>query len=165
MPELVLRESPLARFDLAKRATEATEATGAAGLVVREHAFRGHINLRGDAKDPHFTGAVGGVMGDGLPIVPNTLTELDGISMYWLGPDEWLIVTPDDRRVAILRQLREVLAKLHVAITDVSGGQTALHLHGRHVRDVLAKGCPIDFHPRVSASASARRAISARRRS
>ena len=149
MPELVLRESPLARFDLAKRATEATEATGAAGLVVREHAFRGHINLRGDAKDPHFTGAVGGVMGDGLPIVPNTLTELDGISMYWLGPDEWLIVTPDDRRVAILRQLREVLAKLHVAITDVSGGQTALHLHGRHVREVLAKGCPIDFHPRV----------------
>ena len=149
MPELVLRESPLARFDLAKRATEATEATGAAGLVVREHAFRGHINLRGDAKDPHFTGAVGGVMGDGLPIVPNTLTELDGISMYWLGPDEWLIVTPDDRRVAILRQLREVLAKLHVAITDVSGGQTALHLQGRHVRDVLAKGCPIDFPPRV----------------
>src|SRR6185295_5230944 len=112
MPDLVLRESPLVRFDLAKRAAEATDATGAAGLVVREHAFRGHINLRGDAKDPHFTGAVGGVMGDGLPIAPNTLTELDGISMYWLGPDEWLIVTPDDRRVAILRQLREVLAKL-----------------------------------------------------
>jgi sarcosine oxidase subunit gamma len=31
----------------------------------------------------------------------------------------------------------------------VSGGQTTLHLHGSHVRDVLAKGCPIDFHPRV----------------
>ena len=149
MPDLVLRESPLARFDLAKRAADATEATGAAGLVVREHAFLGHLNLRGDAKDPHFTGAVGGVMGDALPIAPNTLTDVEGNTMYWLGPDEWLIVTPDDRRAAIERQLRDGLAKLHVAVTDVSGGQTALHLHGRHVRDVLAKGCPIDFHPRV----------------
>jgi sarcosine oxidase subunit gamma len=38
---------------------------------------------------------------------------------------------------------------MHVAITDVSGGQTVLHLRGRHVRDVLAKGCPIDLHPRA----------------
>jgi sarcosine oxidase subunit gamma len=88
-------------------------------------------------------------MGDALPIAPNTLTDVEGNTMYWLGPDEWLIVTPDDRRAAIERQLRDGLAKLHVAVTDVSGGQTALHLHGRHVRDVLAKGCPIDFHPRV----------------
>ena len=29
MAEPILRESPLARFDLARRATEATEATGA----------------------------------------------------------------------------------------------------------------------------------------
>ena len=146
MSDTILRESPLARFNLAARATETTSG---AGLIVREHPFLGHINLRGDPRDPHFAGAVGGVMGDALPMVPNTLTDVNGITMYWLGPDEWLIVTPDDRREAILRRLRQALAKLHVAITDVSGGQTALHLRGRHVRDVLAKGCPIDLHPRA----------------
>jgi len=92
---------------------------------------------------------VGGVMGDALPMVPNTLTDVNGITIYWLGPDEWLIVTPDDRRKSVEHRLRAALATLHFAVTDVSGGQTALHLHGRHVRDVLAKGCPIDFHPRV----------------
>jgi sarcosine oxidase subunit gamma len=146
MADTILRESPLARFKLLARATETTSG---AGLVVREHPFLGHINLRGDPRDPHFAGAVGGVLGDALPMVPNTLTDVNGVTMYWLCPDEWLMVTPDDRREETLRSLRQALAKLHVAITDVSGGQTALHVHGRHVRDVLAKGCPIDFHPRV----------------
>ncbi len=146
MPDAILRESPLARFNLA---TRATGANGGAGFIVREHPFLGHINLRGDPRDPRFAGAVGGVMGDSLPMVPNTLTDVNGITMYWLGPDEWLIVTPDDRREPILQQLRRVLAQKHAAITDVSGGQAALHLRGRHVRDVLAKGCPIDLHPRA----------------
>ena len=146
MSEPILRESPLVRFLAAPRVTE---NTGTAGLIVREHAFLGHLNLRGHAEDPHFAGAVSGVLGDGLPIEPNTLTELDGVSMYWLGPDEWLIVTPDDRRAAVDRDLRQALMGLRFALTDGSGGQTALHLHGRHVRDVLAKGCPIDFHSRV----------------
>jgi len=146
MPEAILRESPLARV---RRAAHGTEHVSAAGLVVREERFLGHLNLRGNSADPHFSGAISGVIGDGLPITPNTLTELNATTMYWLGPDEWLIVTPDESRTRIESDLRRALAGQHFSLTDVSGGQTALHLHGSHVRDVLAKGCPIDFHPRV----------------
>jgi sarcosine oxidase subunit gamma len=146
MTESVLRESPLARV---KRAAHAPEAAAGAGLIVREEPFLGHLNLRGKAEDPHFAGAISGVIGDGLPIVPNTLTELNATTMYWLGPDEWLIVTPDESRKRIEADLRRALKGQPFALTDVSGGQTALHLHGSRVRDVLAKGCPIDFHPRV----------------
>ena len=146
MSDAIRRESPLVRFGLPARAVH---ATGGAGVIAREHPLLGHINLRGDPHDPRFAGAVGGALGDALPMVANTLTDVHGITIYWLGPDEWLIVTPDERREATLRELRQALAKLHAAITDVSGGQTALHLHGRHVRDVLAKGCPIDLHPRA----------------
>jgi sarcosine oxidase subunit gamma len=146
MLKAVLHESPLVGV---KRATRAPEGAAGAGLIVREEPFLGHLNLRGKAKDPHFADVVSGVMGDGLPIVPNTLTELNGNTMYWLGPDEWLIVTPDESRRRIEHDLRRALTAQHFALTDVSGGQTALHLHGSHVRDVLAKGCPIDFHPRV----------------
>ena len=146
MSEPILRESPLARF---KRVARTHEATAAAGLIVREHAFLGHLNLRGSAKDPRFVGAVSDVFGDGLPLVANTVTDVQGITMYWLGPDEWLIVTPGERRAGIEAELRKVLTGLRVAVTDVSGGQTVLQLHGAHVRDVLAKGCPIDLHPRA----------------
>ena len=146
MPEPILRESPLVRV---KRSTHVAGVASGAGLIVREEAFLGHLNLRGRAEDAHFAGAVSGVMGDGLPIVPNTLTELNGNTMYWLGPNEWLLVTPDESLRRIEHDLRRALSMQHFALTDVSGGQTALHLHGRRVRDVLAKGCPIDFHPRV----------------
>jgi sarcosine oxidase subunit gamma len=146
MRESILRESPLVRLN---RASSGANSAAGAGLIVREKAFLGHLNLRGKAEDPHFAGAVGVVMGDELPIVANTLTELNGVTMYWLGPDEWLIVTPDESRNRIEHDLRRALASQHFALTDVSGGQTALHLHGSRVRDVLAKGCPIDFHPRV----------------
>ena len=146
MPDSILREGPLVSM---RRALPVTNSAAGAGLIVREDAFLGHLNLRGKAEDPRFAGAVGGVMGDGLPIVANTLTELNGVTMYWLGPDEWLIVTPDESRKRIEHDLRRALAAQHFALTDVSGGQTALHLHGSHVRDVLAKGCPVDFHPRA----------------
>ena len=132
-------ESPLARFRLAARATR---APGGAGVVARERAFLGYLNLRGNAQDPRFVGAVSDVVGDGLPIVANTLTEVLGVTMYWLGPDEWLIVTPGERRAAIEGELRRALAVLRVAITDVSGGQTLLQLHGARIRDVLAEGLP-----------------------
>ena len=89
------------------------------------------------------------VLGLALPQEACTSAQWAGVAALWLGPDEWLIVTPDDRRKAIERDLRRALMAQHFALTDVSGGQTALHLHGRHVRDVLSKGCPIDFHPRV----------------
>jgi len=146
MSDSILRESPLARFDLAARATH---APGHAGVIARERPFLGHLNLRGNAQDPRVVGAVSDVLGDGLPIVANTVTDVQGITMYWLGPDEWLIVTPNERKATIESELRRALTTLRVAVTDVSGGQTLLQLHGARVRDVLAKGCPIDLHPRA----------------
>jgi len=148
MPDSILRESPLARFGLGVRATH---SPGRAGVIARERSFLGHLNLRGSAQHPRFVGAVSDVLGDGLPIAANTVTDVQGITMYWLGPDEWLIVTPGERRAEIEAELRKVLTGLRVAVTDVSGGQTVLQLHGAHARDVLAKGCPIDLHPRAFA--------------
>jgi sarcosine oxidase subunit gamma len=146
MPDPVLRESPLARFGLAARATH---APGNAGVIARERPFLGHLNLRGGARDAVFVGAVSEVLGDELPLVPNTVADVRGLTMYWLGPDEWLLVTPEERKVAVEGALRSALASVRSAVTDVSGGQTLLQLHGRSARDVLAKGCPIDLHPRA----------------
>ena len=146
MPDSILRESPLARFRLGARATH---SPGRAGVIARERPFLGHINLRGSAQNPRFVGAVSDVLGDGLPIVANTVTDVQGVTMYWLGPDEWLIVTPGERRAAIENGLRSALKGLWIAVTDVSGGQTVVVVHGDQVRQLLAKGCPLDLHPRA----------------
>ncbi|MEO8303242.1 MAG: sarcosine oxidase subunit gamma family protein [Betaproteobacteria bacterium] len=146
MSDPVTSESPLVRFDLAARSAQGRAGDG---VTVRERALLGHFNLRGDSRDPRFAAGVTGVLGGAPPIAPNTVSEAQADTMFWLGPDEWLIVTTGERRATLERELRSALTGVRAAITDVSGGQTVVVVGGRHARDVLAKGCPLDLHPRA----------------
>jgi sarcosine oxidase subunit gamma len=146
VPESIARESPLVRFDLA---AGATAAPGSAGVVAVERAFLGHLNLRGDPHDARFVAAVRAVLGVAPPITANMVNEAQRNTVYWLGPDEWLVVTPRERRLPVESGLRSALRGLRFALTDISGGQTVVVLRGDPVRDLLAKGCPLDLHPRV----------------
>jgi len=140
------RESPLVRFGLAARAEG---KCAKARVVCTERPFLGHINLRGDAGDARFIAAVSRVVGTAVPIESNTVAHGDDNVVCWLGPDEWLIVTPTEREDVMARELRAALGGLFAAVTEVSGGQTVLALRGEAVRDLLAKGCPLDLHPRA----------------
>ena len=108
----------------------------------------GHINLRSNADDDRFVESAAEVLGQGLPLQPNTLTRSEH-RVYWLGPDEWQIVTPLDRAASLVSQLENQLAGQHVAINDLSGGQVALHLSDGDVPALLAKGCTLDLHASV----------------
>ncbi len=121
---------------------------GDAGVTLGERRFLGKIDLRGEPTKK-FRDAVAGVLGVALPTAPNTTADAGARTVLWLGPDEWLIVTPPGAEDETAEALRAALAGHHVAVTDVSEGRTVIALAGRHARDVLAKGCPIDVHPRV----------------
>ena len=95
--------------------------------------------------------AVRDVLGVAPPQTPNTVVEAQGNSCFWLGPTEWLLVTSYQLRAEMERLLRAALTGVRSAVTDVSGGQTTIILRGRSARDVLAKGCPLDLHPRIFA--------------
>lgn len=147
MSESVRRESPLVRFDAARRAADA--APGEAEVMLGERPFLGHLNLRGDAADAQFVSAVSEVLGVAPPLEPNTVAEQGEHALLWLGPDEWLVLTPPDAQGGVLERLRGALADRFGAVTDVSGGQTVITLSGRRAREVLAKGCTLDLHPRA----------------
>jgi sarcosine oxidase gamma subunit len=55
-----------------------------------------HLNLRGDAEDAIFLANAQKALGQALPVKPNT-TTLNEHRAYWLGPDEWLLITEADR--------------------------------------------------------------------
>lgn len=141
-------QSPLAQFDLAARAAI---PVANAGVTATEYAFFGHLNLRGDPGDARFIGAVSKVIGVPLPLTPNTAVDAQAATIYWLGPDEWLIVCAGARTADLERELREALTGVRSSVTDVSGGQTIVVLRGPSVRETLAKGCPLDLHPRAFA--------------
>lgn len=105
----------------------------------------GHINLRGDPADASFTRCVRTVLGFDLPSVPNTVSEGEDLVAYWLAPTEWLLVVPAQRERAIASGLRDALAGQFVSVVESSGGHVVLLLTGSRVRQVLAKGCPLDL--------------------
>ena len=146
MAERYRRRSALAHLGLEARASA---TVGDAEVVLAESPIRGLLVLRGDAANAKFRSAVSTATGLDPVVEPLTAARKRDVSMLWLGPDEWLVVTPDRRVERIERALREALQGQHAALTDVSHSRTVLVLSGPGARAVLAKGCPLDFHPRV----------------
>ncbi len=135
-------ESPLVQIDLSCLQTPN-------GLEITELPFQGYINLRGRPDNPAFLNTVTEVLGSQPPLDPNTFIYTEDLIVYWLGPDEWLIVTDADKQSEILTGLSDALTGVFSSITDISSGQTILRLRGEGGREVLQKGCTIDLHPRA----------------
>jgi len=141
MPESINRESPLVQIDLSK-------LENSSGVRVRERSFQGHLNLRGRPGNPAFLGAGRRVMRAELPIKANTFVIAGALRIYWLGPDEWLIITPSDKQSGLKARLCEALQGIFSSVTDVSSGQTIISISGVNARALIEKGCPLDLHPR-----------------
>ena len=108
----------------------------------------GHVNLRGDASDAGFVGAAEEALGQALPLKANTVSVGD-CRVYWLGPDEWQVVTKLSDAVDVVASLEDRLAAKHAAVNDLSGGMVALQMAGVQVPELLARGCTLDLHPAV----------------
>jgi sarcosine oxidase subunit gamma len=145
MSEPLQQESPLAQFFGEKRGATEPET---AQVVLTEKAFLGHLNVRGDEADAAFVSAVKNELGNALPVTPNTVTEGEGATICWLGPNEWLLIVAPGRDGELAAKLGDAFAATFAAVTDVGSGQTVVNLRGPRARDVLAKGCPLDLHPR-----------------
>lgn len=123
------------------------ESAPDAGVTIGVQAGRGFLNLRLNPRSSNTLEAAERVLGQALPLAANTFTAGEH-QVYWLGPDEWLIVTDVENILGLGGELAEALAGFHAAVNDVSGGNIKLRLSGVHARTVLAKGCTLDLHPR-----------------
>lgn len=140
------QESPLVRFKLPERAKR---QPAQAGVRATEQPFLGYINLRGEHENAAFSSAVQEALGVSLPVEPNTFGEAQEITVCWLGPDEWLVITPPDKGGDIAMDLQDALQEHFATVTEVSGGYTTIRLGGERARELLAKGCTLDLHPRA----------------
>jgi sarcosine oxidase subunit gamma len=144
MADPLIRRSPLAH-----RSTELANVP----IGAREVPFLTQLNLR---LDPDSLAAleVGKVLGGPLPTVPCTASRFGDVEVLWLGPDEWLVLAPAGQEKALATSLREAIGAADGAVTDVSAQRTALELSGAHAHEVLARGCSIDLHPKVTSVGS-----------
>lgn len=139
--------APIARSPIGDR-------TGLSGEMVSlaERPFLGKLILRGTPEDRDFLKAARKACGVDLPVEPNTVAEKDGRRILWLGPTEWLVRTEPGGETGLLNDLTKTFAGTPSGIVDVSDYYTVFRLAGPRARDVMAKGCPLDLHPRAFAA-------------
>ena len=116
--------------------------------VIRDTGLLDKINLRCDAGNAVIGKAVKKMVGAPIPTEANTFNHAGHRSIIWLGPDEWLILAENGASDDIIAELSNPKAG-HTAVVEISDALGAVTLEGAHVRDVLAKHCAIDFHPRA----------------
>ncbi len=105
------------------------------------------VNLRGNARDPAFVLSVQQALGLALPVSACTTLANQRLRLVWVGPDDWFVLGPQGEQAALVAALRLALGNQHAAVTDVSSGYFVVSLAGPSARDLLAQGCPMDFHP------------------
>jgi sarcosine oxidase subunit gamma len=143
------RRSPLA--DLAG----AFAAASGDAIALAERPYLAQVGVRvhgarGGVPDAAGLSAAEAALGFPLPTTPNTTAGANGTDALWLGPDEWLVVGPPGDEQALETELAEALAGLG-SVVELSANRTAVEVAGPRARDVLAKGCALDLHPRVFA--------------
>jgi len=124
-------------------------ASPAYGITLAEAPFVGKVNVRGNAADPAFTAAFASVLGVQPPLQPNTVARHGAYTAFWLGPDEWLIHTPQDGQENLIGALHVALGDQHCAVTDVSDYFVVIRMRGEKADQILARACPLDLHPRA----------------
>jgi sarcosine oxidase, subunit gamma len=107
-----------------------------------------YVAMAGVRVDPAVAAGLT-VRGAALPTAPNTWTPSEDGRLVWLGPDEWLVTSTSTAPEALEEELRTALGPLGGSAVDVSAQRIGLRISGSRAREVLAKGCSIDLHPRV----------------
>jgi sarcosine oxidase subunit gamma len=101
------------------------------------------------ALEEAVTSAYGVALPDG-----SRVAQGPSVSFIGYGPGQWLAVSETLRNETLAKRLEQDLKGL-ASISDQSGGRTVLRIKGSRAREVLAKGLPIDLHPRSFAPGSA----------
>ncbi len=110
------------------------------GITLEERRGLTMIDLRGSPRRTGFLAAAATALGAGLPLAPDTSAGDSRGAILALGPDEWLLVGA---------RFHDALPIAGGFLTDVSHGRAAVRISGPRARELLAKGCSLDLHPRV----------------
>ena len=144
MVEQYMRQSALAHLGLNARSNPEADA----GVEMSDTPCLGQVGLRLDASDSQLLELAEKAIGFALPLDANTVTSKGNKAAVWFGPDEWLLLTPDEEGSTLAKAFSVALDDFHAAVFDISDSRICISLSGRNARDVLKKGCGIDFHPR-----------------
>ena len=79
---------------------------------------------------------------------PRLAKSRSGVDFIGAGPDQWLAIAPAASGLDLATVLADQLQGL-ASVADQTDARTLVSVSGEKARDTLAKGLPIDLHPRA----------------
>jgi sarcosine oxidase, subunit gamma len=129
------------------------------GLTIAEMTIAAAWNVQGDATRPAFVEEARRLFGIVLPLKPNTTARSATSTAMWIGPRSWLLVAGGASDLTDFGAKRDALNDMGGALFDVSASRIAWALAGTRATTVLAKACPLDFHPRAFAAGACAQSV------
>lgn len=124
--------------------------------TVTRAAPRGMITFRGDITSSAVKTAVKAATGVAIPKAGKVAGDAGG-GVLWMSPDEVLLMVRYGDVQGTITQLNRDLEKSHILVADVSDARAVFRVEGIHAAQVLARLCPVDFHPDSFGIATMRR--------
>ena len=131
-------------------------ASAGGGIALAERPFIGKLILRGDAAQIAPLLQESGIA---LPAMPCTSTVAGGLTALWLGPSEWLLLTPESEEKSISAAIESGLRGVHFQLAEVTDHYTVIRLGGAQARQLLMKPTTLDMHPRAFSGGSVKGSI------
>jgi sarcosine oxidase subunit gamma len=72
----------------------------------------------------------------------------DGVTVHWSGAGQWTAIAEGRDEGALFAELKEHLSGI-ASVSEQSHGRVVIAVSGPRARDLLAKGTPVDLHPRA----------------
>ncbi|WP_316015635.1 sarcosine oxidase subunit gamma [Roseobacter sp. HKCCA0434] len=116
----------------------------AGDVTVQDAGLTGMVAIRGDFGADAFRSAVSDVTGHAMPDTRGMVGDATG-GLAWMSPDELMLFCGYAEAEMLAAKLREALAGTHHMVTVLSDARAVIRLHGDTVREVLAKGAPVDM--------------------
>ena len=129
------------------------------GVTLAETTFAAAWNVQGDARRPEFVDRAGELFTVALPTTPNTTVRSESRTALWLGPASWLVIESNGATPADFDTRRDALNAAGGALFDVGASRIAWTIAGTHAATILAKACPLDFHPRAFAEGACAQSV------
>lgn len=131
----------------------------ATGLTIAELTIATAWNIQGDPTRPDFVEEARRLFDVVLPTRANTTARSAALTALWLGPKSWLLAAGGASPLTDFFAKRDALNQQGGGLFDVSASRTAWAIAGPRAATVLAKGCPLDFHPRAFAAGACAQSV------
>jgi sarcosine oxidase subunit gamma len=129
------------------------------GVFLGEATIATAWNVQGDVTSSSLGAEVQRIASVVLPAAANTTSRGEGVVALWLGPASWLLIAGSAPRLGGFAGARDAVNAVGGALFDVSASRIAYVVDGPRAPDVLAAGCPLDFHPRAFGAGQCRQSL------